>query len=332
MNARRAAAASETYVAQAARDALTRGNAVDAVATALLIAAAEEPTVLLGPVQMLVGGAGAGLAAIDGRNRQPGLGAPRPRGVVPGEPVPPSARVGVPALPAAVATALASFGRVTLLRAAGPAIETARHRSPERRAVIESFARKGPAALLDEAIVEELVAVAGRAAGGSLTRDDLRSVRPSVVTCPERSLDAAGFLHVPWRVGALDGSSTQVVAAADGRGMLAIACYEAPPEGLALPSLGLSAPAAASPVLRGQPRVRPGEPRPSATPIALQARQGIVELAVGVAQAVDAEECLATALAKLTSAPTLAEALAGGAGRPVALVWTRESARVVSSA
>ena len=85
---RRAAAGSESHVAQAARDALARGNAVDAVVAGVLMAAAESPGVLLGPVQLLAGGAGAGLIAIDGRVRQPGMGAPRPRGFLATEPIP----------------------------------------------------------------------------------------------------------------------------------------------------------------------------------------------------------------------------------------------------
>src|SRR5579872_6420920 len=96
-----AAAASEAHVAHAAREALARGNAVDAVVTGVLVAAAHAAGVLLGPVQVLVGGAGAGLVAVDGRVRQPGLGIPRPRGVVAGADIPAAARVGVPALPAA---------------------------------------------------------------------------------------------------------------------------------------------------------------------------------------------------------------------------------------
>ena len=91
-----AAGGSEAHVAQAARDAMARGNAVDAVVTAVLLAAAESPGVFLGPVQLLIGGAGAGLQAFDGRVRQPGLGIPRPRGVQAGEAVPAPARIGVP--------------------------------------------------------------------------------------------------------------------------------------------------------------------------------------------------------------------------------------------
>src|SRR5581483_10997081 len=78
----KAAAATDRYVAAAARDALAQGNAVDAVLTAVLVAAARSPAVFLGSLQVLVGGAGAGLLAIDGRVRQPGAGVPRPRGFV----------------------------------------------------------------------------------------------------------------------------------------------------------------------------------------------------------------------------------------------------------
>ena len=122
---------------------LAHGNAVDAVVAGLLVAAAAEPTVLLGPVQLLAAGAGAGLLAIDGRVRQPGIGIPRPRGALSGAVIPPTARVGVPAFPAAVATAVAALGKATLLTIAGPAVEQARPLSGERAAVLERFARQG---------------------------------------------------------------------------------------------------------------------------------------------------------------------------------------------
>ena len=57
--ATRAAAASETHVALAAREALVRGNAVDAVVAGVLAAVAEAPGVFLGPLQVLIAGAGA---------------------------------------------------------------------------------------------------------------------------------------------------------------------------------------------------------------------------------------------------------------------------------
>ncbi len=331
--AKRAAGASDARIVHVVREALRTGNAVDAVVAGVLAAAAESPGVLLGPVQMLVGGAGAGLLALDGRVRQPGLGAPRPRGVRAGEHVPPEARVGVPVLPATVATALASAGSTTLRRAAGPAIEAARSLSPERARVVEMVAHRGAAILAEDAFVVELLAVAGRACGGALTREDLAAARPTMTSCDEKSLPD-GFLVAPWRTApAPDASCAHVVAAADARGLAAVACYEAPLEGLAVPLLGLIAPPFATPVRRGETRVPPGEPRPAASPIALRARHGLVDLALGVGQAADAEGVLAAILAGLRATLVVADAVgAATAGRPVALVRTREAALVVASA
>jgi hypothetical protein len=326
--ATRAAAGSEAHVAQAARDAVEHGNAVDAVVIAVLVAAAESPTVLLGPVQLLVGGAGAGLRAIDGRVRQPGLGVPRPRGVVAGGAVGLPARVGVPNLPAALAIALASLGSISMSKAAGPAVERARARSVEREATLRALARRGAAAMTDDAIGDELTAVAGRAAGGAVTRDDLAAVRPTVVTCEEPG--GEGIVRVPWGT-AGSGSTTHVVAAADGRGLVAIACYEAPLDGVPVPHLGLIAPAFASPVMRGEARLRPGEPCPSAAPIALRARKGLVDIALGLAETGDADGALATILARLDPTTPVAEAMRSVSGRPVAVVRTRETAVAIAS-
>ena len=84
----RASVASAPEVEAAAEELLGKGNAVDAVVAGVFAAAAISPGVLLGPVQILVGGAGAGLLAIDGRVRQPGIGAPRPRGFTTGDDIP----------------------------------------------------------------------------------------------------------------------------------------------------------------------------------------------------------------------------------------------------
>jgi hypothetical protein len=327
-----AAGASEPHVAQAARDELSRGNAVDAVVAGVLAAAAESPAVLLGPLQLIVGGAGAGLRAIDGRVRQPGLGVPRPRGLLAEEPVPAQARVGVPGLPAALALVLASLGSASQLRVAGPAIARALVLSPERARLLEAFARRGPSALVEDAVLSELTAAAGRAAGGLLTRKDLASVRPVIAAYDDRALAPSGVMTVPWRGGeAHDASFTQVVAAADARGLVAIACYEAPAQGLALGALGLVAPAFASPVMRGETRVRPGEPLPSAAPIALRALRGMADLAVGLAEAADAEASLDVVLRALADAPTTAAAVAAApTGRPVAVLRARSGARVLA--
>ena len=67
-----AATATDVEVAKVAASMLPRGNAMDAVVAGVFAAAALDPSVLLGHVQFLVGGAGAGLRAVDGRARQTG--------------------------------------------------------------------------------------------------------------------------------------------------------------------------------------------------------------------------------------------------------------------
>jgi gamma-glutamyltranspeptidase/glutathione hydrolase len=327
------AVASESHVAQAAREGLSFGNAVDAIVAAVLVAAAESPSVLLGPLQMLVAGAGAGVRAIDGRVRQPGMGLPRPRGLLAGEPVPFQARVGVPALPAALAWALGSLGSATQRRVGGAATERARARSPERGRVFEAFARRGAAVLIDDAIAGELTSAAGRAAGGSLTYDDLASVRPVIVSVDDRALEPSGVLTVPWGGEARrDASFVHIVAAVDARGLVAIACYEAPLDGLSVPGLGLVAPPFAVPVMRGEPRTRPGEPCPAAAPIALRAHHGTADLAMGIAEAADAETSLEGVIRALTASVLVGAALAHAtSGRPVAVLRSDESVRAIAS-
>jgi gamma-glutamyltranspeptidase/glutathione hydrolase len=327
----KAASASETHAAEAAREALARGNAVDAVVTGVLVAAAESPSVLLGPLQMLIGGAGAGLIAIDGRVRQPGRGAPRPRGFVAGEPVPDAARVGAAALPAAVATALASHGTRSMQSASSPAVEWARARSPERAVFLRSLARRGAPILADDGVAGELTAIAGRGSQGLLTQEDLAEVRPELVRCTERSLDPSGVLWVPWNAaGTRDGGTTHVVAAADGRGLVAVASYQVAADGLPIPALGLVAPLTATPVLRGKPRVPAGEPCAAAAPIALRASKGTIDLALGIALAAEGEAVLASLLDAIASEVTFATAFATvKQGRPVGLSATRAAATVL---
>ncbi len=301
------AVASDPLVARAANDLLARGNAVDAVAAGVLAAAGAHAGVLLGPVQVLVGGAGVGLRAIDGRVRQPGHGAQRPRGLLPDEAVPPAARVAVPALPAALAAALASFGKSTAAAVFAPGIELARA-VPERAQVLQRLARRGPSALAEAALADELVAAAGRVAGGLVTAEDLARARPTTDACAVVTMGDRRAATVPWGADAVRDASTparaaacvRIVSAADVHGAFAIACYEVPEESLAIPALGLAAPLLAEPVLRGTARVRPGDARPAAAPMALSDHGG-VDLAVGVSQATDAEALLRELLRAIES-------------------------------
>lgn len=325
----RASVASEPHCASAARELLARGNAVDAVVAGVAAAAAASATVLLGSLQLLVGGAGSGLLAFDGRPRQPGRGAPRPRGFLSDEPIPAAARIAAPLLPATLAAAIASVGSVSLRRAFRPALAIARARSPERASVFEDLGRRGAPSVAEGFVASELLAVAGRAARGLLTTDDLRSMRPRVTRCRERGQGSAATVIVPWLADAdCDGSSTQVVAAMDARGMVAVACYEAPLVGVAVDALGLSAPESAAPVMRGKTRVAPGEPRPVAAPIALRANRGLVDLAIGVAASKLGQSALAALLAGLAGGADVDETVSSiASGRAVALLRTHGTVR-----
>ncbi len=274
---------------------LSRGNAVDAVVAGVFAAAGAGRAILLGPVQLVVGGAGAGLRAVDGRTLQPGKGSKRPRGWLPGEPIPEVARVAVPVLPAALAAALASFGTTTLARALGPAIELARARSSVRAGVLERLARRGPRLARSE-LAEELVHVAGRAQGGLLGPEDIETLRPVIAACASWNVSSRAIGTVPWGEQVVrrggegpNAEAVHVVAAIDARGLAAIACYEDAPEGLPIAGFDLIAPLSAAPVMRGEPRVRPGVPRPAAAPVAVVAAGGRFEVAAGVAGAARGE-------------------------------------------
>jgi hypothetical protein len=327
----RAAAASEAHVAAATREALDVGNAVDAVIAGVFTAAAYEPSVLLGPLQVLVAGGGTGCIAVDGRSRQPGLDAQRPRGTIEGNAIPPASRVGVPTLPATAAAVIASFGTASLRKVARAAITAAQHISAERAAVLDAFSRRGVPFLADDAVASELLAAAGRAAGGQLTPADLTAFRPPIVRVEERAFEPLGWLRAPWRDDSLDASDLQVVAAADHGGVVCIACYAIAAGGVSIPALGLRAPPSAEPVMRGRVRVRPGEPRPSAAPIAVRSRRGVADVAMGLASVVGAA-ALDDVLRRLDELPLVTEALAGLPGKPVALVRTARSAAAAASA
>jgi Gamma-glutamyltranspeptidase len=268
-----------------------RGNAVDAVVAAVFAAAALHPSVLLGPVQLLIGGPGAGARAVDGRVRQPGRGHPRPRGFLPTERVPDAARVGIPVLPAALLAAAATYGKLTVAQLVAPALDLVRNKSKLRAAVLSRVAQRGATALSDAPIADELARVAGRLAGGLLSPTDLDEVRP-VLSDPQVDAAPAGreLLSVPWggaavrdaRATPLFGGDTRVVVAADRNGLLAVACYEVPKGGLMVEGFDLVAPFHASPVLRGERRVNPGEACAAPAPIALGRAGGVIDVAVGL--------------------------------------------------
>jgi gamma-glutamyltranspeptidase/glutathione hydrolase len=286
-------AASNPNVVAAATSVLPRGNAIDALAAGVLAACADSRVVLMGPLQILVAGPGIGVRAVDGRARQPGKGTRRPRGFRPEDLIPAAARVASPCLPAALAAAVAAFGTLTLSRVAGPALELAKARSKARAKVLARVARVGPLALAEAEIQSELTAAAGLLTGGLLTADDLSGTTTELVACRDGATAEGNLTRIPWAPEeALGGEHTRVLAVADSRGALAVACWEEAEEGLPIEALDLVAPYAAHPVLRGEVRTAPGFALPAPSPIALAGAGKTLMAALGVEGTSHAEALL----------------------------------------
>src|SRR6187455_1775853 len=108
MRSRAEALATDELAQEAARAELAQSkSAVAAVAAGYFAAAGRYPGVLLAPLTLLVAGVGAGGRVFDGRLRQPGIGAKRPRGLLPGQEVSRAARVALSTSVAALSVALA---------------------------------------------------------------------------------------------------------------------------------------------------------------------------------------------------------------------------------
>ncbi|MDB4936083.1 MAG: hypothetical protein JWP87_3055 [Labilithrix sp.] len=328
----RAAVASSPEVEASADELLRKGNAVDAVVAGVFAACAIAPGVLLGPVQILIGGGGVGLRAVDGRVRQPGIGAPRPRGFRGDEDVPDAAKVGVPWLPATLSVAVATAGTATFAQVLAPALALAKG-SP-RHDVLAKIASRGPRAVEERPLGAELLALCGRPSGGLLTSDDLSSQRPEIHPASRHVLRVGGeervarstrgpssrktdtsasagaaprtVIELPWAnddggmpiapAGLVEIATTRAVCAVDRHGAFAIACWDEGVDGLTIPELGLRAPFFAEPVLRGETRVRPGDARPAAAPIALVGTDSGPEFAFAAFGAGDAYDVLRGAI------------------------------------
>lgn len=328
----RAAVASSPEVEVAAEELLRKGNAVDAVVAGVFAACALAPGVLLGPVQILIGGGGVGLRALDGRVRQPGIGAPRPRGFREGEDVPDAARVGVPWLPATLSVAVATAGTATFAQVMAPGLALAKG-SP-RHDVLAKIGSRGPRAIEERPLSAELLALAGRPSNGLLTSDDLSSQRPEIHHASRHLLRLAGdggprtaggrghvgvkkseptdgptprvVIALPWAnddggypvppVGHPPVATTRAVAAVDRFGAFAVACWDEGVDGITIPELGLRAPFFAEPVMRGATRVRPGDARPAAAPVALVGTDAGPEFAFAAFGAGDAYDVLRGAI------------------------------------
>lgn len=267
----RALARSNDPVCEAAAgDELARGGtAIDAVLAGYFAAAGAYPGVLLGPVTLLIGGTGSGDRAFDGRVRQPGKNAKRPRGTLPGDQPPLAARVGVPCSVPALAVAVGYGAQATLRRLVQPGVALARERGAERRAgVLSRVGEVGALAFSEPELSRALVRAFGAPNGGLVTPADF--ARPEGLDVPAARDDHAAtrVLAAPWASQAQTAFVRgATVSAIDVNGMFVAAAFECQPEALYVEELELSAPLLAAPTLRGVPRVAPGVAIPAAAPI-----------------------------------------------------------------
>lgn len=279
------AVASERPAEEAAdRVLLDGGSAADALLAGFFGSAAARQGVLLGPLQALVAGPGAGLRAFDGRVRQPGRGLGRPRGFVRSEEIPQAALVAVPASLGALALLHAYGGALPLERLAAPALDRAKALGARERAdVIAKIVGSGASALHEGAILRPLVAVAGRTSGGLVSEEDLAEVRP--LSAPPKETDLGGgrrALSTPWVAPRAPHRVTEFLVVVDAAGVMAALCYTPDDEGVPVKELGLTLPRDAVVVRRGVPRVTPGEALPCPAPLTIVLEDGVAFIALGV--------------------------------------------------
>lgn len=254
----------------AAAEELAKGSsAIDAVLAGYFAAAGAYPGVLLGPVTLLLGGTGTGDRAFDGRVRQPGKNAKRPRGTLPGQEPPSAARVGVPTSVPALAVAVGYGGQASLNRLVQPGVALARERGAERRAsVLARVGAVGALAFSEPELSRALVRAFGAPNGGLVTPADF--ARPEGLDVPalRDEQGTAPILVAPWAeqatVAFVRGAT---VSAVDVNGVFVAAAFECQPEAVFVEELELSAPLLATPTLRGVPRLAPGSPLAAPAPL-----------------------------------------------------------------
>lgn len=256
-----------------------------AVVAGFFAAAGDSPGVLFGSLGLMMAQVGVGVRAFDGRQRQPGLGQRRARGLGPEDAVPVAARVAAPVGIAALLVALRYGRSAALSKILASGIALAKKGGYDRRAeVLEQIERLGAAALASPSISRPLIHVAGPSEGGALGLGDLESI-------PELDHPArvVGALRVPpWSAERLDPSQMSDsdwqaqaarqhgLCASDAGGGLAALCYDNAISGLRVDVLELVLPLNAIPARRGAARVAVGKFLPAPTPLAIELSSGDV--------------------------------------------------------
>lgn len=303
------------------------GSASDAIVAGILSAATVHSDVLLAPMVAMVGGVGAGIRSFDGRTRQPGQGLKRPRGFLPDDHIPLTARCSVPQSFATLALIHASARQrplSALVRAAKAVAKQAEQIDDgldARLAVLGQLAAHGATTLAQ--LARPLLHAAGPTAGGLLSEDDVKAHAPPLEAAHFLAHDEGEIALLRLEGGApIDDADrgrraarAEVIVAADGRGLVAAACYAPSPIGVFVPELGLRLPSSAVPILRGVPRVTPGTPLWTPSPIAVirRAAEGYFS-AMGVSGAVEISgDRLAPATAPLAEQLHSLKTTSGGA-------------------
>jgi len=251
---------------------MSSGSAVGAVLAGYFAAVGAFPGVLLGPVSLLVAGIGTGARAIDGRLRQPGREAKRPKGRRPEEEASVASRVAVPtSVPALlVGHTYAWDHRLAGVLRVGRA-EAKREAAEGRLELLEAIASHGAATFNTAMFVRPLLHAASPQQGGLLSRADFIT-RAEDIDCPAvtESTSLGSVLRAPWanQPGEAAGVG-HALCAVDGAGQLAALCFRRVAEGIEIPELDLLAPEAAVPVVHGEPRLKPGSALGAPAPIAL---------------------------------------------------------------
>lgn len=243
-----------------------QGNALFAALSGFFAAAGASPGVLFSPVSLLVGGLGAGTFCYDGRARQPGREAKRPRGFE-GE-VPLSARVAVPGSLWALSVACAFHPGTSLLAASRVGVSAAKSLGAKNRAwLIDVSAGLGAKFLSEPRLRKELLVQFGPPEQGNWGPPDLVA-SPDIQKLPVPSFENDDALTLPWQmtetqsVNLLEGEEwgrSHCIVVVDAAGLFVALSYRDLPGTVSLDEFEINMPAFAVPVLRGVPRVTPGE-------------------------------------------------------------------------
>jgi hypothetical protein len=274
--ARAALLASDPAVEEvaAAELASSAGSAVAAVVAGYFAAAGQYPGVLLAPLSLLVGGVGQSGRVFDGRWCQPGRGARRPRGLLPGAEIPLAARIAVPTSVSALAVAVAYESGLSLAPLVRQGIVAAeRASSPQRAALLARVAGVGPSAFSEPGFVQPMLRLAAASQGGLLTPSDFTAPAQVDEPAAERSDGVRRWLEPSWAREPLPENAElgegHAIVAVDVHGRFAALAYRVLGVGPIVPELGVSAPIGAIPVQRGVPRIAPGRRLSSPAPLAI---------------------------------------------------------------